>query len=83
MTRQQFEQRAILLAERTLGIPPGWWGTYRDVHGPAGERARAVGYGSPDWVVSWRGTVMSRHDSRAGAIAKARRYAVTPQRVGR
>ena len=82
MTRQQFEQAAVRRAERSLGLPPGWWGRYDDVHGPAGERVYKVSE-SFVWAVSFRGKIVSRHDSRAGAIAKARRYALTPQRVGR
>lgn len=71
MTRQQFIDKATRAAERKLLIPFGWWGTWQDVHGPAGQRVR---FSRSYWVVSsaHRG-VISRHDSRAGAIAKAKR----------
>ena len=72
MTRHEFEKHAIRIAERNLGVPPGWWGNYADVHGPAGERVYKVRE-SFVWAVSIRGTHVSRHDSRAGAIAKARK----------
>lgn len=71
MTRQQFIDKAVRAAERKLIIPFGWWGTWRDVHGPAGQRVRFSGL---CWVVSsaHRG-VIGRYESRAGAIGKARK----------
>ena len=72
MTRHEFEKHAIRIAERNLGVPPGWWGNYADVHGPAGERVYKV-RGSSGWAVSLRSKVISRHDSRSYAIAKARK----------
>lgn len=69
MTREKFIDSAVREAERKLGVPAGWWGTYRDVRGPGGRRV----YFGNGWAVSIRGKVISRHDSRAGAIAKARR----------
>ena len=74
MTRAQFEERAIREAEKRLGIPVGWWGTYSNVFGPAGER---VYFYAPGWTVKFRGQMVSRHDSRAYAIAKARKLAST------
>lgn len=72
MTREQFIERAIKAEERRLGIPPGWWGERIDVRGPQGQRVRlANGY---VWVFSFYGGEVSRHDSRAFAIAKARKY---------
>lgn len=69
MTRQQFIARAVRTAERNLGIPQGWWGTWRDfTNGTVRVRLR----GSWEWRVTWcSGTEISRHDSRAGAIRKA------------
>ena len=69
MTRAWFEKRAIRKAEQRLGVARGWWGTYADVHGPAGERVRRSGW---VWIVSQDGVVVSRHESRRYAIAKAR-----------
>lgn len=70
MTRQQFIDKAVRAAERKLIIPSGWWGTWSDAHGPAGQRVRFSGL---CWVVSSAGGIISRHDSRAGAIRKAKR----------
>ena len=72
MTRGQFEERAIRQAEKRLGIPAGWWGTYSDVWGPAGEHVYLNRF---IWAVSLHGRLVSRHDSRAYAIAKARKVA--------
>lgn len=83
MTRRQFEEAAVRIAERNLGLPPGWWGTYRDVHGPAGERVLKRQRGLSGWIVSFRGEVVSLHDSRSGAIAKARKLAWAQDRAGK
>ena len=74
MTRAQFEDRAIREAEIRLGIPVGWWGRYNDVYGPGGEHVYKAGK-TFVWTVSLRGRLVSRHDSRAYAIAKARKVA--------
>ena len=74
MTRKKFIDSAVREAERKLGVPAGWWGTYRDVRGPGGRR---VYFGSANgcrgWIVSINGKPITAHDSRSGAIAKARR----------
>ena len=41
MTREKFIDSAVREAERKLGVPAGWWGTYRDVRGPGGRRVSA------------------------------------------
>jgi hypothetical protein len=71
MTREEFCVKAIRDAEKGLYLPPGWWGKYVDVHGPHGLRVRF----SSCWVLSRDGKVVSKHDSRAVAIAKARKLA--------
>jgi hypothetical protein len=71
-SREEFEARAIRDAEKAIYAPPGWWGGWRDVHGPSGERVRFTGSA---WVFSVEGTTVSRHDSRAFAIGKARKHA--------
>ena len=69
MTRAEFVRRATRAEEKRLEIPAGWWGTWRDVEGPRGVRVRFTG---SRWVVRRHGSVISRHDVRAGAIKKAR-----------
>jgi hypothetical protein len=70
MTRKQFIERALRIIERSLLIPRGWWGTWRDVTNGS-VRVRYSGGGI--WTLSVRGKRVSRHDSRAGAISKARK----------
>lgn len=69
MTREQFVAKAAREAERALGIPLGWWGDYRHVYGPNGER---VFFSSGGWTCAV-GEQRSRHDSRAFALGKALR----------
>ena len=71
MTRQQFIDKATRVAERDLGIPAGWWGTWRDVYGPGGIRVSFMASGG--WHLTQRGKSVSKHDSRAFAITKARK----------
>lgn len=69
MTREAFIARAILTAERDIGVPPGWWGVYLDV---TNGSARVVF--SPHgrcWRLTVDGVEISRHDSRPSAIKKA------------
>lgn len=68
MTRAQFIVKATREAERNLRIPPGWWGTWNDVTNGAAR----VKFSGSCWTVSIRGKRISRHDSRAFAISKAR-----------
>lgn len=70
MTRKEFEAKAIRDAEKALGLPAGWWGTWRDMHGPQGQRVRFSGR---YWTVILNGVRVSQHGPRSGAIAKARR----------
>ena len=77
MTRAQFEERAIRQAEKRLGIPAGWWGEYSHVWGPAGEHVYYQVRNRFIWAVSVDGRLVSRHESRAYAIAKARKLAST------
>lgn len=70
MTRKQFIDKATREYERRLGIPAGWWGRYGDIT----DGVRRVHItASMTWTLSLRGRVISRHDSRTGAINKARR----------
>jgi len=69
MTREQFIARAVRAMERSVGAPAGWWGTWRDV---TNGTARVL-FSSGAWTVSLRGKRVSRHDSRAHALAKARK----------
>lgn len=70
MTRSQFTARAIRNAERDLGVPPGWWGTWRDVTDGA---VRVSVYARSGWKITLRGKRISTHDSRSFAITKARK----------
>lgn len=73
MTRKQFEAKAIREAERKIEVPPGWWGTWREAHGPRGVLVRALrGHG---WILRQHGAVISKHDSRAFAISKGKKLA--------
>jgi len=69
VTRKQFEQRAVREAERGIGVPADWWGTWKDVRGPNGERVRFSGR---CWTVSLDGQRISQHDSRAYAMRRAK-----------
>jgi hypothetical protein len=68
MTRAQFVARAVRAAERELRIPRGWWGTWRDF---ANGKVRVHLVGTWRWHVTRRGVLVSKHDSRSGAIGKA------------
>lgn len=68
MTRPEFVERATRDAEKKLSIPRGWWGTWRDVSGPNGQR---VLFSAGVWTVSLNGVRISRHDSRPFALRKA------------
>jgi hypothetical protein len=71
-TRAKFVHAAVLAAEREMRIPRGWWGVYRDVRGPSGQRAYyGVSSGTRCWIVSHNGKRVSAHDSRRSAIRKA------------
>lgn len=70
MTRVQFVAKAVREYERRMRFPSGWWGTWRDIHGPRGVRIRANG---GVWTLSKNGKLVSRHDSREFAIKKGRR----------
>ena len=67
MTRREFEARAIRNAERYLGVPAGWWGTWRDVT----DGVARVRFTGRAWRLWRRGKKVSDHDSRSGAIRKA------------
>ena len=71
MTKEQFVGKAVKNEERRLKLPRGWWGTWRDIYGPEGERVRFSGGG---WHVSVDGLRVSSHDSRPYAISKARNW---------
>jgi len=76
MTKKQFVDRAVRAAERELRVPPGWWGTWRDV--TDGEsRVHFTGRG---WRVSRKGSGISDHDSREFAIRKATKMKKTRKR---
>jgi hypothetical protein len=68
-TREQFVARAVKDYERRLGIPEGWWGDYQNIQSPGGVTVRFTG---ACWVVRSGGALVSKHDSREGAIRKAR-----------
>lgn len=74
MTRKQFLEKAARAEERRLKIPAGWWGGYTDIRGPNGERVRFSAHGRY-WLITFNGGQVSRHDSRAFAISKARKLA--------
>jgi hypothetical protein len=69
MTRAQFVAMAVKAAERQLGVPPGWWGTWRDVTDGT-VRVRWTGQW---WRISCAGIEIGRGDSRPNSIARARK----------
>lgn len=69
MTRNQFIDKATRAAERSLGVPAGWWGTHQDVT----NGTVRVTFTKRWWRVSKMGRTISRHDSRSFAISKARK----------
>lgn len=69
MTRKQFIDKATRGAERSLGVPAGWWGTYQDVT----NGVVRVTFTKRWWRISRTGVTVSRHDSRSFAISKARK----------
>jgi hypothetical protein len=69
VTRREFVDKAKFAAERRLGIPTGWWGTWTDVT----NGVVRVTFTRRWWRVSCAGRTVSRHDSRSFAIAKARK----------
>ena len=74
MTRRQFESKAVREAERLLGIPPGWWGTWGNIYGPGGRRVRFSGRW---WTVRVGKTLVGKYSGRSFAISKARKYGST------
>ena len=70
LARMKFASRVARDAERALGAPPYWWGTWRDLRGPGGER---VFFSSGAWTAVMRDGSKSRHESRKYAIRKAAR----------
>ena len=70
MTRKQFVEQAVREHERRNSLPEGWWGSWRSIYGPNGQAVRFSGHA---WIVRLRGVLVSRHDSRDWAIAKARK----------
>jgi len=79
MTRDEFVSKAVRKAERRLGLPEGWWGTYERVHAPNG-------HASVRWspIGRWRiygltGAFISTHDSRAYAVKKLVRLIDEPR----
>lgn len=73
MTRKQFETQAIRDAQRRIGVPIGssWYGTYRDITSAGGFRIRCSGYIA--WTLRRGGKIVSCHDSKAGALTKAKK----------
>lgn len=69
MTKEEFTARAVKEYRIRHRIPAGWWGTYRDstdgVH-----RVRLAGFGV--WTLTLLGKKVSQHNSKSGAIRKAR-----------
>lgn len=71
MTRKEFEKKAIRAAEKTLHLPAGWWGSWRDFRSPDMVRVR---FSRDHWRVLDRlGNIVSKHDNRSGAIVKAKK----------
>jgi hypothetical protein len=71
MKIEEFEKRAIRKAQRSLGIPDGWWGTREIVEGPGGVRVSWTRNGV--WIIRVYGKIISKHNSRSFAIAKAKK----------
>lgn len=68
MTRDEFIARAVKSAERDLGVPAGWWGTWRDITNGIARVRFASG---KVWEVSLDGKRISLHARREGAIRQA------------
>lgn len=69
MTKKEFEAKAVRDAEKRLEVPHGWWGTWKTIYGPHGERvtcSRGV------WIIRCGKLLIGRSDSRASAIRRAR-----------
>lgn len=80
----EFNRRAIREARRKLGIPEGWWGTWRDVT----DGTHRVRWDGRAWVVSAytvavKADPISKHDSRGYAISKARALSKTHEAAAR
>lgn len=73
MTRKEFEKKAIREAEKTLGVPEGWWGNWRHVQGPKGVEVKFLAGGG--WALKQKGKIVSKHDSRSFAIGKGKKLA--------
>lgn len=71
MTKKQFEALAIRDSQRRLAVPEGWWGTWRDVTN--GDFRVKFGGRGDTWTVRSGSKIVSKHYSRASAIAKARK----------
>lgn len=74
---RKFKHNAEREWRRQQGLPPLWFGTWRDAHGPRGER---VSFSAGAWTVSFQGRRISRHNSRNGAFQKARK--IDPMMLG-
>ena len=73
-TRQDFIERAIRDAERRFALPRDWWGTWTEIHAPLPSKV-VLRWSARCWVLRDGSGGVSRHDSRANAIAKARKHA--------
>lgn len=71
MTRKEWEKAVLRREEKYLGLPPGWWGGYHEIESPRGVRVRWTG--GLCWIVrDSSGKIVSKHDSRAAALRKAK-----------
>jgi hypothetical protein len=68
----KFAARAVRELERHESLPRGWVGGWRDACSPGGYR---VHFSAGAWTLSFRGGRVSRHESRAGALLKAKKLA--------
>jgi len=71
--RDEFVAVAVRDAEKRIGVPPGWCGTWFDVRGCLGERVYWSNATS-SWVFKHHGHKISSHNGRVLAIRKAVKY---------
>jgi hypothetical protein len=74
VTKKEFDAKAIRQAEKAIQVPPGWWGSWRDVHGPVGVRVKFSAHGNV-WVLRLSNVLIGKFHSRGTAIAKGRKLA--------
>ena len=68
-SRREFVAKSVRAAERRLGVPAGWWGTWKHVRSPYGNVE--VKFSGGCWTIRHRDKTVSCLISRSFAIKKA------------